>query len=246
MAVDRVLQVLLDSTRGLLAIEEANLVHRDIKPSNILLDAHGTAKLADFGLSRTVSYEDKISQSGDIFGTPAFMSPEHAQGDLDLDIRTDIYSLAATAFAMLTGRHPYEGRTAWDTVSKVINDPTPEVRDLRPGISTALSDLIRVAMSKDRSRRPQSPADFLKDLNHCLKLVDWRRPQQRKCPRVAADVMMRVTDGTMIITPSGVLGSGDLGAWRGLIESLPERNVNRVLIDGSEIDWMSSKAWPYW
>ena len=135
MAVDRVLQILLDSTRGLLAIEEANLVHRDIKPSNILLDAHGTAKLADFGLSRTVSYEDKISQSGDIFGTPAFMSPEHAQGDLDLDIRTDIYSLAATAFAMLTGRHPYEGRTAWDTVSKVINDPTPEVRDLCPTVS---------------------------------------------------------------------------------------------------------------
>ena len=60
--------------------------------------------------------------------------------------------------------------------------------------------------------------------------------------RVAVDVMMRITDGTMIITPSGVLGSGDLGAWRGLIESLPERKIDRVLIDGSEIDWMSSEG----
>ena len=77
-----------------------------------------------------MSYEDKISQSGDIFGTPAYMSPEHAQGTLDLDIRTDIYSLAATAFAMLTGRQPYEGRSAWDTVAKVINDPALILRDV--------------------------------------------------------------------------------------------------------------------
>ena len=96
----------------MIAIKEAGLVHRDIKPSNILLDDHDVAKLADFGLSRTVSYEDKISQSGDIFGTPAYMSPEHAQGNMDLDIRTDIYSLAATGYAMLTGRQPYEGRSA--------------------------------------------------------------------------------------------------------------------------------------
>jgi anti-anti-sigma factor len=242
LPVDRVLQVLIDCSRGLVAIEQAGLVHRDIKPSNILLDDQGTAKLADFGLSRTVSYEDKISQSGDIFGTPAYMSPEHAQGSLDLDIRTDIYSLAATAYAMLTGRQPYEGRSVWDTVAKVINDPPPVLRDARADVPASLCDLIRVAMSKDRAQRPSGPADFLRDLEAIQELGRLTPNSAAHFSRLTDDLTLRFINQTMIIAPSGVLGSGDLGAWRSLIDGVSERNLTHVLVDGSSIDWMSSEG----
>ena len=118
----RALAIIRDCANGLDAISEAGLVHRDIKPSNILIDKEGTAKLGDLGLARQMTEDDNISLSGEIFGTPAYMSPEHARGSRDLDIRTDIYSLGASLFTLLTGAQPFTGGSSIEIASKVLSE----------------------------------------------------------------------------------------------------------------------------
>jgi serine/threonine-protein kinase len=154
---------------GLQAIHEGGLVHRDIKPANILLDRDGTPRLADLGLARGVEADDQLSQAGSVQGTPAFMSPEQARGSAQLDVRSDIYSLGATLYALLTGEPPFAGKSAYDTVAQVLyGDPRP-VRDRVPSISHAVDALTMRTLSKDPAQRPQDPEQFLLAIEEALR-----------------------------------------------------------------------------
>jgi len=113
----RALEVVYDCLMGLSAIEAAGLVHRDIKPGNIFITQRGEAKLADLGLARRSDGDDRMTQTGSIIGTPAFMSPEQAQGEAEIDVRSDIYALGATLYAMLTGANPFKGKTPFAVVT---------------------------------------------------------------------------------------------------------------------------------
>ena len=153
------LNIIRDCASGLEAIANAGLVHRDIKPSNILLDKEGLAKLGDLGLARQMTEDDNISLSGEIFGTPAYMSPEHARGARDLDIRTDIYSLGASLFTLLTGEQPFNGGSSIEIATKVLSEPTPDPRQFREELSRSTCALVLRMMHKDRSLRYQTGAD---------------------------------------------------------------------------------------
>jgi serine/threonine protein kinase len=158
------------------ALEEAHkegVVHRDLKPDNLMITKGGRPYVMDFGLAKTVEAESSLSVSGDIMGTPAFMSPEQARGEVDtIDGRTDVYSLGATLYALLTGEKPFQGRTSMEIVIRVLNqDATPPSR-LKPGVSPALDAVVLKAMEKDRERRYQSSSEFADDLDRFLANQD--------------------------------------------------------------------------
>jgi serine/threonine protein kinase len=143
--------------RGLAAAHSAGLLHRDVKPSNILLGRDRVPRLADFGLARLAGpgpdgFCDSVgqSQTADMLGTPHYMSPEQCR-DLPLDARSDVYSLGATFYTLLTGRTPYEGNLVRVMVSHVA-DPPPDPADVMPSVPPACREIVLRAMSK-------SPAD---------------------------------------------------------------------------------------
>jgi serine/threonine protein kinase len=137
------------------------VVHRDIKPDNILFDAEGEAYLADFGISKILLLGSHAgTASGGIFGTPAYMSPEQARGESNLDGRADIYALGATLFHMLSGRMPYEGDTPVSLIVKHIAEPVPSLLAVKPDLPSACDQLISTAMAKDAGERFASAIDM--------------------------------------------------------------------------------------
>jgi serine/threonine-protein kinase len=149
---------------GLGAIHQAGLVHRDIKPENILFGQGDVPKITDLGLARSVAGNDRLTTSGDTLGTPAYMSPEQARGVADIDGRTDIYSLGATLFVLLTGKPPLSGSTPYETVHHILASAAPDVRSLNPRVSPSCSTIIRRCLEKERSMRYQTIADLHADL----------------------------------------------------------------------------------
>lgn len=161
----RALEVAFQMAEVLEYIHRHNLVHRDIKPENILITPDGTVKLCDLGLAKsTAGAEQSLTQEGLTVGTPYFMSPEQIRGDKDVDIRADLYSLGATLFYLVTGRHPYEGRSAAETMSLHLSAPVPDPRRHVTRLGEDFAHVIQKLMAKDRAERYAGPADLLEDL----------------------------------------------------------------------------------
>jgi serine/threonine-protein kinase len=132
------------------------IVHRDLKPGNILLDDNGNAYLTDFGVARIMN--SNLTGSA-IIGTPAYMSPEQANG-LPLDGRSDIYALGVVLFEMLTGREPYEAPTPMALLLKHISEPMPSARSIRPELSRAIEAVIDRSTAKDPNDRYPSATEM--------------------------------------------------------------------------------------
>src|ERR1043166_7290511 len=159
-------------------IHSHNMVHRDIKPENILLTADGVVKLCDLGLAKsTVSAEQSLTQEGFAVGTPYFMSPEQVRGDKDADIRADLYSLGATLYFLVTGKHPYEGKSAAETMSMHLNAPVPDPRKAVPTLHEDFAMAVHKLMAKERKDRYQKPLDLLDDLK---KIQAGNTPQHAR------------------------------------------------------------------
>ncbi|MBL8809213.1 MAG: serine/threonine protein kinase [Planctomycetaceae bacterium] len=166
------------------AAHRAGVLHRDLKPSNILIASDGTPFVTDFGLAKRVSVGEEslnlagsgsdmqsLTQSGAILGTPAWMSPEQAAGQSDsIDVATDIYSLGAVLFAMLTGRPPFQAASPLDTVLMVIEQDPPDIRILNRAVDSDLEMIVRKCLQKPQDLRYSSTsllaADMRAWLNH--------------------------------------------------------------------------------
>ena len=159
LPVRRALEIMRDAADGLQALHLVGLIHRDLKPANLFLTPEGRVKVADLGLARANDASDQMTATGAVVGTPAYMSPEQAQGVEVLDIRCDIYALGATLYTLLTGVAPYKGVTPFAVVAQVINDPFPDPRQRLPHLPKGVVDLILACTARDRSLRPSTPAD---------------------------------------------------------------------------------------
>ena len=137
---------------------ERGVIHRDIKPANIILDIHNQAILMDFGIAKILGGQEHTA-TGATLGTALYMSPEQIRG-VQLDGRSDVYSIGVTLFEMVSGHPPYEGDSAMTLLMMHLNDPVPDVRNLRPGIPNDLVAVIEKALSKDRDQRFRSAADM--------------------------------------------------------------------------------------
>src|SRR5205085_49204 len=144
---------------------ERGLIHRDIKPKNILLTPQGVAKLTDLGLARAVDDKEAAeSGAGKAYGTPYYISPEQIRGDVDIDFRTDIYSLGATLYHLVTGKPPFDGETPSAVMHKHLKQPLTPADHINTALSAGVGEIIDVAMAKNRDERYQSAEDMLEDL----------------------------------------------------------------------------------
>ena len=173
------LKVTRGVTKALAHAHRHGVVHRDIKPGNIMLLADGIAKLADLGLAKTTQADNSATADGKMLGTPNYMSPEQARGQADLDGRSDIYSLGATLFHLVTGAAPFLGATAATVISKLLTEPTPDPRALLPTISPAVRALIHKMMAKDPAQRHQTADELLADIDAASKGQMPRSPSAR-------------------------------------------------------------------
>jgi hypothetical protein len=163
----RAVEIVRDAALGLGAIAEAGLIHRDIKPANIFLTDQGRAKLADLGLSRPTSGDDRMTVEGELLGTPAYMSPEQAAGR-ELEIRSDVYALGATLFTLCTGRVPYAGGTPMATAALVITEPFPDPQAIQPTMPTPVAEVIRRCTRREPAERFQTPQELVDALERVL------------------------------------------------------------------------------
>lgn len=147
---------------------EHGIIHRDIKPGNILFDARGDPYLTDFGIVKMAQGGSTLTGEA-IIGTPAYMSPEQAQGDATIDGRTDIYSLGVILFEMLTGEQPYAADTPISLALKHIREPIPQLQDFSTDVQANLQAVIDTAMAKapaDRFPTASQMGESLEDILH--------------------------------------------------------------------------------
>ena len=169
----RALSIVSDCVEGLCALQEQGVIHRDVKPQNILIDRDGMAKLTDFGLVKIMqSGKSDISATDRALGTPVFMSPEQARGE-KLTARSDIYSLGATLFFLLTERYLHEGDSTLEIVHKVAEARVPDIKKYRPRTSPAICKLLEIMLAPHPRNRPESPYE----LKHLLRRTQERRNQ---------------------------------------------------------------------
>ncbi|HEY8241221.1 MAG TPA: protein kinase [Kiritimatiellia bacterium] len=168
------------------AWEKASIIHCDVKPDNIMVERDGSVKVADLGLARFIIPRADGDDEHLIIGTPNYSSPEQAQGVPDLDCRSDIYSLGAMLYHMVTGVLPFAGIHGSAAMDKHVSDHLPDSLDLNPEISQGLAWLIERMMVKDRSLRPQSWVSVLYDLK---EVKEGRFPS--KLPEVGLSTVLR-------------------------------------------------------
>jgi serine/threonine-protein kinase len=210
-AVDIAAQVLdvLEAAHGL------GMVHRDLKPSNVMLVGElsaPTVKVLDFGLAALVHEEPqaRLTGSGQVLGTPAYMSPEHCRGELP-DGRTDLYSVGCLLHELLVGRPPFGESPAVEVMSGHLYSPPPPVRQLRPDrdIPEALETLVLACLSKTKAQRPASARELAARLRESLappplrgegKKQERVRPPPTPSPSLAPELLARPV---ALIEPDG-------------------------------------------
>ena len=158
------------------------VVHRDIKPSNIMLTSGGHIKLMDFGIAR-VQANRHLTQTGSTVGSLSYMSPEQIKGD-EPDGRSDLYSLGITMYEMVTGRRPFLGDSDFQIIAAHLQQAPRAPIEVIPGIPSALSDIILMAIEKDRAARFQSAEAFRRALSSAFPAAVT--PTRTMAPAVAA------------------------------------------------------------
>ncbi len=162
MVPERALEIVTNVAEALdFGWRNQKLVHRDIKPDNIMLTATGTVKLADLGLARWGA--DNAESSGEVHGTPQYISPEQLLGQ-PVRIGADIYSLGATFYHMVSGHFPYQGTDALAIAEKHLFEPLPSLAAAVPGLPPGLCQVIEVMMAKRPAHRYRDMSELLADL----------------------------------------------------------------------------------
>lgn len=206
LPVARAIDLVLQAARGLGFAHAQGILHRDIKPSNIMLARDGSAKILDLGLSKrmddaSVSFK---TVTGAVLGTPHYISPEQAQGEKGIDGRSDLYSLGATFYHLLTGQTPFEGTTILEVLHKQVHTALPNPQDLREDIPDAVVRVLERMMAKKPADRYADAAALIADLEEVqagrtpkTQMLDPDRttiapPLRRAAPRKRPSTVRRV------------------------------------------------------
>ncbi|MBI5486792.1 MAG: protein kinase [Deltaproteobacteria bacterium] len=166
----------LRTAEGLHAAHQAGIIHRDLKPGNILMGTGGKVKVADFGIAQIIDIEH-LTSTGQILGSPAFMSPEHLEG-ARLDARADIFSLGTLLYWLATGDLPFSGPNPHAVLRKVLEVDYPDPARVRPDIGEVLAGVIRVCLERRPENRYASMADVASALRSVLTVAGAGSPDE--------------------------------------------------------------------
>jgi serine/threonine-protein kinase len=188
-----VLDLAIQVGSALCAAHDAGIVHRDIKPENIMLRRDGLVKVVDFGLAKLISQQESTSldteaptsfrtNPGIVLGTAYYMSPEQARG-LELDSRTDVFSLAVVMYEILAGRFPFEGSNSVEVMASLLDErEAPPLSRYTTETPTELERIISKALRKNRGERYQTIKDMVLDLKSLKEDLDFERKLERSTP----------------------------------------------------------------
>lgn len=231
--------IALGIARGMAEAHRHGIVHRDLKPGNILLNGRSEPVVTDFGLAlrasviipaaqsaQTMDHESRLTHSGVLLGTPAYMSPEQARGDVErIGPSSDVYALGAILFELLTGKPPFPVVPLVDMVRLIENEPAPAASAVRRGVPQGLGEICRRAMAKNPAERFPSMDAFAEALTPFAAKSSGRR--WRRIAVAAALALVLAVAGTVIYVQTD----------NGTIEirlNEPAANV-QVVVDGNEI-----------
>ena len=161
LPIDQAISYVSQIAYALALAHRNGVIHRDIKPDNILFSADGVPKLADLGIAKFLSdtQTSTLTMKGHILGTPAYMAPEQMMDSHHIDARADIYSLGVVLYEMLTGKKPNAGSTLMGLLTKAIKgEPLPDVRKMRPEVSTSVAYVLSLMCAPKPEDRPESPS----------------------------------------------------------------------------------------
>ena len=147
---------------------QQGVLHRDVKPSNVLLDAQGEPHVTDFGLARPMDDESSLTLTGQVLGTPGYMAPEQAKGGATVGPAADVYGLGALLFHLLTGRAPFVGASAAETLTQVLQQEPLSPRLLNPAVPVDLAAVCVKCLAKSPGERYGSAGELAEDLERFL------------------------------------------------------------------------------
>jgi len=159
LSVGEATRIVRDAAAAFAAVHTQNIVHRDIKPANIMLTREGQVKVMDFGLAKDVAAPAELTMAGHVMGTPYYMSPEQCEA-LELDGRSDVYSLGATYFHLLTGKFPFTGNSLYEIMRQHADALVPDLRHPFPSLPAAIQPVVEKAMAKRPEDRFQTMEEF--------------------------------------------------------------------------------------
>ena len=179
-ALGRFFDIAIPLADAVAAAHQQSITHRDLKPANVMIGDDGRIKVLDFGLAKAMVVDESrvaelptqpATQAGHTVGTPAYMSPEQAQGE-HVDTRSDIFSLGIVFYEMLTGRRPFDGTNPASVISAILRDTPHPLTDLQPGVPRALARLVERCLAKHPVDRFQSAIDLRHNLEEVKQDVD--------------------------------------------------------------------------
>lgn len=254
LPLEVVVHILRQLLRGIAAAHELGIVHRDLKPDNVILahrrDDPWFVKILDFGLARLANVEDhdeeRDAQTGAVFGTPLYMSPEQVLGEASLSAAVDLYAWGAIAFELLSGRPPFVGKTPLIVMNRHVTAPIPALLP-RAGLERAavLESLVTRCLAKRPQERPVSANEVIEDLDQRVGLGVRRGP---KAPQIDDDNLVVDSDLIELAAINGPLSAKALSSsatgsswlhrpptgsprW-----SIPGRDEPRDALDTDEVD----------
>jgi serine/threonine protein kinase len=187
------------------ATHRAGLIHRDIKPDNVILEGrHEKALLVDFGIARVIE-APHATDDGLWFGTPTYMAPEQMDSEGFADERSDIYSLGAIAYHLLTGRPPFTGDSPNEVIHKRLTDRPPPIRSINPSVPMLFADVVEQCLERDPLDRFESVAEMFEQLQHVTFMRESGAPE----------VIREPLAGAFTWFTAGLAMAAAVGAWIG-------------------------------
>ena len=183
LSLQKALALAIEIAEGLSAINAAGIVHRDLKPGNIFITSKGQLKILDFGLAKlthpdrtqpgvvnspTMTFSITSSGTGQVFGTPGYMAPEQFD-NAEVDQRADIFAFGTILYEMLSGEHPFEGKSIHSTIHRILNEPPRPLDQLQSNVPPRLQWIIEKCLQKDPVERYQHSSDLVVDLRAASK-----------------------------------------------------------------------------
>lgn len=202
LSIEQSQECLWEAARALGHAHTRNVVHRDIKPGNIMFDHDGRVMLADFGISKAMQSSTQYTQTGQVIGTPFYMSPEQAKGQ-EVDGRSDQYSLAVVGFQMITGRLPFQDQAVHTIIYKHIFEEPPSIRELRPDCPAYVAAALHKALAKEPDGRFPTMDEFAAAVMPHRRISSTLGVGSGGAERASPDAPTTITPttGPTIVTP---------------------------------------------